>query len=142
MKQASSTINSSYRLFALVEQLLRSNQPSIEQSHSCIVNDIPEDLEVRTDTEMLSSVISGMLSLAIIHAKDSCLRISATLNCGTVQLNLKDYNRFNSYSHPQGLHRVQSMANKLGGTLAVAAMRQGEKTIALSFPDRLDALYN
>src|SRR4051812_11834080 len=86
------------RLFHLVEQLVKSSQPSIDKSQSCVVNDIPEDLEVKTDPEMLSTVISGMLGIAIVHAKDSCIRISATLKSNMVLLNLRDYNRFNSYS--------------------------------------------
>jgi len=127
------------RLFHLVEQLVKSSQPSIEKSHSCIINDIPEDLIIQADQDTLCSVLSGMINIAIVHAKDSCIRISAKLDEGNVMVNLRDYNRFTSYSSPYGFHHVQTLATRLGGSLAVAAMRQGEKTIALTFPDRRDA---
>ncbi len=130
---------STSRLFQLVEQLVKSSQPSIEKSHSCIINDIPEDLVVLANHEMLSSVLSGMINIAIVHAKDSCIRISARMDSDDVMVNLRDYNRFNSYSSPYGFHHVQTLATRLGGSLAVAAMRQGEKTIALRFPNRKDA---
>ncbi|RYY61970.1 MAG: HAMP domain-containing histidine kinase [Chitinophagaceae bacterium] len=127
------------RLFQLVEQLVRSSQPSLTKSHSCVVNDIPEDLLVHTDQEMLSTVISGMLGIAITNAKDSCIRISATMNSNMVNLDLRDYNRFNSYSSASGLRHMQTLVSRIGGTLALVSRRQGEKTIALSFPCRQDA---
>lgn len=139
MKNAIESALSTARLYQLVEQLVRSSQPSIDKSQSCVVNDIPEDLCVTTDPEVLSTVINGMLSIAIIHARDSCIRISATISSDMVMLNLRDYNRFNSYSNAAGLQNIQSLATRLGGTLAVPAMRQGEKTIALSFPQSFHA---
>ncbi|MET0635018.1 MAG: hypothetical protein ABWZ25_03255 [Chitinophagaceae bacterium] len=129
----------SLQLFQIVEKLVRSSQQSIDKSHSCVVNDIPEDLLVKTNFDFLSTVLGGMLGIAIVHAKDSCIRISASLKSNMVMVNLRDYNRFNSYSNPSGLQYIQSVAAKLGGTLAVAGMRQGEKTIALSFPYHQDA---
>ncbi|RYY53272.1 MAG: HAMP domain-containing histidine kinase [Chitinophagaceae bacterium] len=134
MKNAVATTSTNAWLYHLVEQLVRSSQHSIDRSQSCVVNDIPEDLCVSTDPEVLSTVINGMLSIAIIHAKDSCIRISASISSEMVLLNLRDYNRFNSYSGASGLQDIQSLAERLGGSLAVAAMRQGEKTIALSLP--------
>ena len=122
------------RLASLVDQLIRSSQPVIDRSHSCVINDIPPHLALDHDPEVLSALIGGMLNIAITQAKDSCIRLSAGVAESTVILQLRDYNRFNHYSSPQRFSQIKSLASRLGGSLAIAGLRQGEKTIALHLP--------
>jgi hypothetical protein len=61
-----------------------------------LYNDVADRLLIRTDEQVLSSIISYVLSTVINNAKDSNIRISAKVYSNIIVLHVKDQSSFNN----------------------------------------------
>ncbi|MDP4262967.1 MAG: hypothetical protein Q8941_10575 [Bacteroidota bacterium] len=109
------------------------------RNKSAIINDVPGDLVVRADKELLASVLSGLMNLVIMHTENSRIRITAKLYGNVVLLHIKDDGCLNYDSISHKLARIESLAEKLGGFVGFTSYRNRLTTIAFSFMNIADA---
>ena len=118
----------------LTSRLAENYLPVAVRNQSFFMNDIPEALRVEHNQEWISSIISGLLSAVVIHAKNTCIRFTARKYGHVVVLEIKESGCISTYAMACGLQDVQSMATKLGGTLSISIRKASSTMIAFSFP--------
>ena len=118
----------------LVKQLAISSTPAALKRGSFIVNDVPGDMNIAADENMLASVVGGMLNTVVNHAENSCIRIDARTHGNIVLVEVKDSSSINSYAVASGIQKFQPMAEKMGGYLCITSQHEKMMTIAFSFP--------
>ena len=119
----------------LTGRLASKYLPYAVNNHSFFVNDIPEDIPVDHNGEWVASVISGLLSTVVRHAKDTCIRFSAKKYGHVIVFEIQESGCISTYAMACGLQDVQSMASKIGGSLSISIQKPKNTTIAFSFPN-------
>lgn len=127
------SIESASTLQELVGNLMQSFLPLAKRNKNHFVNDIPDDLYIDTDRDLVATVLSGMLSTIIKHAKESSICMSAKIYGNVVLVHIKDYNNFNYFSIENNLQKLQPLAEKVGGSVGVTSQRHNVATFAFSF---------
>ena len=122
-------------LHAIVNQVMDEYLPAAKINQNLVQNDIPGELPISANEEMLTSVLSGMFHAIVSHARNSSIRVMAKTYNDIVLLHVKDSNTCNSYAVASGLARFRALAEKMGGYLDITSQRSKETTIAFSFPN-------
>jgi hypothetical protein len=116
-------------------KLTESFRAIAERNQSYFVNDIPDQLYIDTDPELIASVVGGLLSAVVNNARESCIRMSAKIYGNVILLHIKDYNSIDYSNVGLNLSRLQPLAEKAGGAVSVTSQRQNVATYAFSFPN-------
>ena len=119
----------------LAADLIRTVLPAASRNESFFVNDIPEDMDIDADPQLIASVLGGMLSAVAKHAKNSCIRVSAKIYHDVILVHVKDCNSSHTHDLNSGLHGLMPIAEKIGGFVGVSSHRQNVTTVAFSFPN-------
>jgi len=122
-------------LHTLIGQLITRYIPAAKHNQNHFRNEVPYELPVAVNEEMLLSILDGVLSAVISQARNSLIRVLAKTYGDVVLIHVKDHNSYNSYAVASGLARVQALAERMGGYLDITSQRQKEMTIAFSFPN-------
>ncbi len=122
-------------LSQLVSRLVTSTLPTAVRRKSFIVNDIPAELYVAANEDMLAAVLSNLLNTVINHTENSCVRVSAKVYGGIILVYIKDSGSFNSYTVAYDMQQLQLLAKKMGGCICVNTQRKEIPGIAFSFPN-------
>lgn len=109
--------------------------PVARSNKSIIVNDIPEDLFIDTDIELVASIFAGLLAAVVKNAKESYIRLSAKVYGNVILLHIKDHNNFNYSPVENKVKQLLPLAEKLGGSVSVTSQRNNVATFAFSFPN-------
>src|SRR5690242_9004541 len=107
----------------LAVHITDSFRPVAARNRSVFVNDIPEDLFIDTDTQLVASVLTGMVSAVVKNAKESSIRLSAKIYGNVVLVHVKDDNNHNYDSVESKLQQLLPLAEKMGGSLGVTSQR-------------------
>jgi hypothetical protein len=119
----------------LADRMIESFSPLAAHSRNHFVNDIPEQLYIDTDENILASILSGLLHAVVRNAKESCIRISAKIYSNVILVHIKDYNSINYCPVENSLSDLQFMAEKIGGSVSITSQRHNVATFAFSFPN-------
>lgn len=122
-------------LHELASSLINSVLPSATRNESFFINDIPNDLDIDADPQLVASVLGGMLSTLARNAKKSCIRLSAKIYHDVILVHAKDCNSSHNYDIYSGLQGLMPIAEKIGGFVGVSSHRQNVTTVAFSFPN-------
>lgn len=114
--------------------LISSFLPVASRNRSFFVNNIPDQLEVEHNKEWITSVINGLLKAVVNHARETCIQLSARKYGETVVLEIQESGCISTYAMACGLQDVQSMAEKIGGSLSISIRKPTSTMIAFSFP--------
>jgi C4-dicarboxylate-specific signal transduction histidine kinase len=133
MPASSVTTSTPASLHYLIKSVIQSLAPNASHSKSAIINDIPEDLFVSANKELVASVLSNLMYLVITNTKDSRIRITAKLFGNVVLVHVKDDGCLNYDSISQKLTKMQTLAERLGGFVGFTSYRNKLTTIAFSF---------
>jgi len=117
----------------LVEQLILSFQPIAVRHGSVILNDVPVDLYVNADKDILVKVISSLLSSVISSSRNSYIRINTKRYNNIILLHLKDSNTAFTYSSIDDWQEINMLAGKLGGCIIEDEIRKKHGTLTFSF---------
>lgn len=124
-------VTSRKELHELVNTLVKTMVPAVVQKNSFIINDVPKDIAISADEQVLSSIIGCMLRMMAGRVQDGCIRIVANTVDGFVVIQAKD----NSGSHngfiTSDLQEAMLYVRRLGWYLSVAI--GGETTTEISF---------
>jgi hypothetical protein len=122
-------------LHKLVDDVINVSSPAPVHSKHPVVNNVPANLYVNTNENIVASVIDGLLHAVITNATDGDIYISAKEIFGnTVKVFVKDNNCYNTYGLACGLQKVVPLAEQIGGYLNIINQRQKITTIEFSFP--------
>jgi hypothetical protein len=99
------------------------------------LNDIPEDLCIDTDSELVATVMSGLMYAVVRNAKESCIRLSAKTYGNVVLVHVKDCNNSDYCQVETGLKQLMPVAEKMGGCVSVTSQRHKVATFAFTFPN-------
>lgn len=122
-------------LSELVNSLVSGFLPLARANKSVIVNDIPGDLFIDTDTELVASIFAGLLAAVVKNAKESYIRLSVKVYGNVLLLHIKDHNNFNYCPVENKLKQLLPLAEKIGGSVSVTSQRNNVTTFAFSFPN-------
>jgi hypothetical protein len=122
-------------LRGLASDLISTVSSTALRNESFFVNDIPDDLDIDTDPQLVASVLGGMISTLAHHAKNSCIRLSAKIYHDVILVHVKDYNSSHNYDIYNGVQGLMPMAEKIGGFVGVSSHRHSVTTVAFSFPN-------
>lgn len=122
-------------LSELTSNLSAGFLPLARTNKSVIVNDIPEDLFIDTDIELVASIFAGLLAAVVKNAKESYIRLSAKVYGNVILLHIKDHNNFNYCTVENKVQQLIPLAEKIGGSVSVTSQRNNVATFAFSFPN-------
>ena len=123
-------------LYNIVNLIAGSMEHTANDNKSFITNDVPEDIVIDTDEQLLASVLSSLMSEVIMHTRDGCIRITAKLFRNVVLLHVKNDGSLNYDSVSQKMTKMQAQAEKLGGFVGFTSYRNKLTTIAFSFMNK------
>ena len=120
-------------LHHLMGTLLPGLQKTAVCRNSFFVNDIPPNIVISADKNIVSSVVANLLRIVSRNADNSCIRVSAKAYHNVVLIQVTDNNTCNNYALNASLSQVQPLISKIGGFIDVNSQRQKSTTIGFSF---------
>lgn len=124
----------SSNLSILISRLVSSALPTAVRRKSFILNDIPRELYIAGNENILAAVLSNLLNTVVSHTENSCVRISAKVYGGITLVYIKDSGSFNKYTVACKLQELQLLAKKVGGCISFINRITEAPSIAFSFP--------
>lgn len=122
-------------LHAITNSLVNTFIPKATSNKSFFVNEIPGQLRLDANPQLFSSILSGMFSAVVSLAKDSCIRLSAKTYGNVILIQVKESGGINITSVEDQLKKLQPLAIKLRGSVAVTSQRKKLTTITFGFPN-------
>lgn len=119
----------------IVDHLADAYLPVASVNHCFFVNEIPSDLCLDHNKEMIASVISGLISTVAGHANNSRIHLSARKHGHIIVFNVVEAGSANSYTMAGELKQAFLLAEKLGGCLSISVPVMTDTTISFSFPN-------
>ncbi|MCW3118459.1 MAG: hypothetical protein JWM28_2541 [Chitinophagaceae bacterium] len=128
-----STPDQQIYLHQLLGNILPGFQQVAQKHKSFFVNEVPEDILISADKNVVASVLGNLLKIVSRNADNSCIRVSAKAYNNVVLMHVKDNNTSNNYALNSSLSQVQPLVGKIGGFIDINTQRQKATTIAFSF---------
>ena len=122
-------------LYELADFLIAKFKPEVTSNKSPFINEIPAHLELRADKQLLSAILNGVFSVVTTYTKDSCIRLSAKTHGNMVSIQVKESVSFDRAAVENRVYKLQSLAEKLRGSINVSSRWKGLTTITLRFPN-------
>ncbi len=124
--------NGTVSLNKMISRLLMSFQPAAARKNSFFINEIPYDLIVQVNKNMLAAVISELMSSAVHKTKNSCIHITAKRYSDIILFRLKDSN-VDGYSFEYNWKQVNPLVERLGGCITINEAQRKSSQITFSF---------
>jgi len=123
----------------VINSLLLSYQPVAVKQNSFFINEIPEELMIETDKNLLITLLGSLFYVIARCSNDTCIHVSAKGYDEVLLLYIKDSNSLNNYSVLASLQHLQLLADKLGGFFHLSGQDAKTTSIAFSLPTKLAA---
>ena len=120
-------------LHQLLGNLLSGFQQSALRHKSFFINEVPEDILISADKNIVASVLGNLLRIISRNAVNSCIRVSAKAYHNIVLMHVRDNNSGNNNALNSSLSQVQPLVGKIGGFIDISSKKQTATTIAFSF---------
>ena len=127
--------NSFSGLHHLTDCLVTTFHSKATSNNNHFINEIPDQLHLATDRQLLATVMSGLLSAVVTYAKGSCIRLSAKVYGNVVLVQIKESTSLNNKSFESEVRKLQPLAEKMRGSVCVISQRQKLTTITFGFPN-------
>ncbi len=122
-------------LHQLVKLLAANARPSALRTNSFIVNEVPNELMIITDENILATVLSRLLYSFVNHSENSCIRITANEYEDIIFVHMKSTRGFNNEAIDSDLQQAQSYAKKMNGNIGLSRDDNKVTGIVFSFPN-------
>ncbi len=119
----------------LVKLIISNALPSVLRTNSFILNDVPADLNIIADKNMLATVLSRLLYCVVNNAESSCIRISAKEYDDIIFIHFKSSCGINNDSDNNDLQQAQAYAKKMNGNIGLDRELDKITGIVFSFPN-------
>ena len=129
------SMSCSFNLYRLTDGILKSFLPLAARRNSHFINNIPAELEIEADAELVSSILGGLLATLLSRAPGSSISLSAkNYKSGILLMHMRNCNITDNTMMEEELNRLQKLADKIGGIIGVGGQRQELTTLTFSFP--------
>jgi hypothetical protein len=110
---------SSVSLHGLIDTIMLGLQPLSGARRNVMMNAVSPDIKVSTDENILSYVISSLLTAALSATQSECIRLGAASSGDYTVVNVQDneYRFFGAVQ--QSLPSLQQAAKKMGGCISL-----------------------
>jgi hypothetical protein len=122
----------------LVNRLLSSYQSVAVKQQSFFINDVPDDLSVATDHEVLSTLLGSLFYLIARCGRSTSISVGAIAYDYTIILSIKDGCPINSYSILYEFEHLKMLSKKIGGFLDISTRQNKETIISFSFINQIE----
>ena len=112
-------MNTSIPLHELVSGLVQSLLPLTIRRRNLILNEIPRDLRVGADENMLAYVLWSLINGAIQSTQNECIHIEAMTAGDRLVIRIKDVGSCFHHTISREYRQVQHVAEKLGGRISI-----------------------
>jgi len=106
-------------LHQLVSELVQSLLPLTVKRDNIILNEIPRDLCVRADENMLAYIFWNLINAAIQSTQNECIHIEAIPVGDCTMIRIKDVGSYFHHTISREYRQVQYVAEQLGGTISI-----------------------
>ncbi len=120
-------------LHQLTDCLIDTFQSKASSNNNHFINEIPDQLQLATDRQLLETVLRGLLSAVVYYAKDSSIRLSAKIYGNVVLVQVKESTSLNNKAFENEVLKMQPLAENLRGSVCVCSQRQKFTTINFGF---------
>jgi hypothetical protein len=117
----------------LANQLIKGLLPAAIGRNSFIINDIPADICIDADEELVAHILGSLLNNTIGSSHDGCIRVSVSNEDGYTVLSVEDNNNDYSRFISGKMAKIKPAVKKIGGDLAFEFNRRNSITILVSF---------
>jgi signal transduction histidine kinase len=106
-------------LHKIVSELVQSLLPLTVRRHNLVLNEIPRDLCVEADENMLAYVLWSLINGAIHSTQNECIHIEAITVGDRMMIRIKDVGTYFHHAISREYRQVQHVAEKLGGSISI-----------------------
>lgn len=106
-------------LHGLVSGLLQSFLPLTTLNHTIVLNEIPRDIHLAVDENMLAFVLWNLLDGAIRSTHNECIHIEALTVGDRLTVRIKDVGAYFYHAISREYRKVQEVARILGGSISI-----------------------
>jgi hypothetical protein len=121
-------------LYQLAGRVTGSFLPA-EPNPYFFINDIPDDLPVEHNCELVASVISNLLTTVFVHTRNNNVRLSAKRYGYILVFEIHKTGHVNKETLNGNLMQLQMMAEKIGGCISITDHPLNGTIISFSFPN-------
>ena len=107
-------------LHQLVSELVQSLLPLTIKRNNIVLNEIPRDLCVRADENMLAYIFWNLINAAIQSNQNECIHIEAIPVGDSTMLRLKNAGAYFHRTISREYRQVQYVAEQLGATISIS----------------------
>jgi len=106
-------------LHKVVSDLVQSMLPSMVRRHNLVLNEIPRDLFIEADENMLAYVLWSLINGANQSTRSECIHIEAITMDDRMMIRIKDVGTYFHHAISREYRQVQDVAEKLGGSISI-----------------------
>jgi len=106
-------------LHKVVSELVQSLLPVMVKRHNLVLNEIPRDLCVEADENMLAYVLWSLINGAIQSTQNDCIRVEAIPMDDRMMIRIKGVGTYFRHTISREYRQVQHVAEKLGGSISI-----------------------
>ena len=106
-------------LHELVSGLVQSLLPVTIPRHTFFLNEIPRDIIVEADENMLAYILWSLINGAIQSTQNGCIRIEAITADDRLTIRIKDVGAYFRHTISKEYRLVQHVAEMLGGSISI-----------------------
>jgi C4-dicarboxylate-specific signal transduction histidine kinase len=106
-------------LHKLVSGLVQSLLPLTVKRHNLVLNEIPRDLCVGADENMLAYVLWSLINGAIQSTHNECIHIEGVVMDDCMMIRIKDVGTYFRHTISREYRQVQHVAARLGGSIRI-----------------------
>ena len=121
------------RIHEVADNLVKSFLPEAVSNQNFFINDIPEHLQFQKDSQVVASVLGGLLSAIATYAKNSCIRLTAKLYGNVILIHVKNSNSFNCNVIQGRLQQLQLLAGKAKGSVGFTSHQNSITSVTFGF---------
>jgi hypothetical protein len=120
----------------IVDKVCSSLEPAASGRRCFILNDIPGEIDVHADHELLASVMGSLVREVVMHTENGCVRITAKVYNEVVLIHVKNDGSLHYDTVFPNLEKIQRQSERLGGFVGFTSYRNKVTTIAFSFVNK------
>ncbi|HTI94290.1 MAG TPA: hypothetical protein VL727_27035 [Puia sp.] len=111
-------MNTTVSLHRLVSELVESLLPLTVKRHSLVLNEVPRDLYIGADENMLAYVLWSLINGAIQSTHNECIHIEGISMDDCMMIRIKDVGTYFRHAISSDYRQVQHVAERLGGSIS------------------------
>jgi hypothetical protein len=126
-------------LHKLVDNIITDLLPAAVSRKSFIINDVPPEVISCTNENLLSLVLTTLLTQAVNATKSLCIHIGAALTGDCTIIKVKDNTGYFYKTISHVVKQERFMAEKIGGCISINQENNGVILTTFSFHNQLNA---